>query len=104
MTGERVDLDALALDAERGIVSEQRLLAVVAELREHREREVTASAPRSPAIWCIPEPRLRACVEAWPECHDDGYDPKCCRFPKSCSCRVYDLDQVGPEDLEEVEP
>lgn len=25
------------------------------------------------------------CVKAWPGCHDFGYDPACCRFPKSCS-------------------
>jgi len=27
-----------------------------------------------------------ACVENWPECWSGGYDPRCCRFPKSCSC------------------
>ena len=26
------------------------------------------------------------CVEGWPECDDGAYDPRCCRFPKSCSC------------------
>lgn len=26
------------------------------------------------------------CVAAWPECQSGGYDPRCCRFPKSCSC------------------
>lgn len=26
------------------------------------------------------------CVEAWPECEMGKYDPRCCRFPKSCSC------------------
>lgn len=25
------------------------------------------------------------CVKAWPGCHTFGYDPACCRFPKSCS-------------------
>lgn len=34
-------------------------------------------------------PRLRECVEAWPDCSEGDYDPKCCRFPKSCSCTVY---------------
>lgn len=29
--------------------------------------------------------RLKYCVEQWPECHTGGYDPHCCRFPKSCS-------------------
>lgn len=35
-----------------------------------------------------PQPRDPACVEAWPECEDGMYDPRCCRFPKSCSCSV----------------
>jgi hypothetical protein len=26
------------------------------------------------------------CVKQWPECFSGGYDPRCCRFPKSCSC------------------
>ena len=26
------------------------------------------------------------CVKQWPDCFDGGYDPSCCRFPKSCSC------------------
>jgi hypothetical protein len=26
------------------------------------------------------------CVARWPGCRDGEYDPKCCRFPKSCSC------------------
>lgn len=45
--------------------------------------------------------RLRACVERWPECEDSGYDPRCCRFPKSCSCMVYDegaMNDMGNSD------
>jgi hypothetical protein len=30
--------------------------------------------------------REPTCVAKWPECHVGGYDPRCCRFPKSCSC------------------
>jgi hypothetical protein len=26
------------------------------------------------------------CVAQWPDCRDGAYDPRCCRFPKSCSC------------------
>ncbi|WP_332619200.1 hypothetical protein [Aurantimicrobium sp.] len=26
------------------------------------------------------------CVKEWPDCYSGGYDPACCRFPKSCSC------------------
>lgn len=29
--------------------------------------------------------RLKACVELWPGCESGMYDPRCCRFPKSCS-------------------
>jgi hypothetical protein len=30
--------------------------------------------------------REASCVEKWPECESGLYDPRCCRFPKSCSC------------------
>ena len=30
--------------------------------------------------------RNPACVEAWADCESFGYDPRCCRFPKTCSC------------------
>lgn len=51
-----------------------------------------------------PRPRLRSCVEAWPEWEDGEYNPACCRFPKSCSCPVYHDAYVSPEDLEEISP
>jgi len=44
--------------------------------------------------------RLRSCVENWPGCYEGGYNPSCCRFPKSCSCDVYDPERVKDEDLE----
>lgn len=28
------------------------------------------------------------CVAVWPECESEKYDPRCCRFPKSCSCSI----------------
>lgn len=40
------------------------------------------------AVWTensLSERRFKACVEAWPECESGLYDPRCCRFPKSCS-------------------
>ncbi len=51
----------------------------------------------------LPNPtrRLRACVEAWPDCHTGGYDPVCCRFPKSCSATVYDPEHVTDDQLED---
>jgi hypothetical protein len=49
-----------------------------------------------------PRPRLRSCVEEWPECYEGGYNPKCYRFPKSCSCTAYP-DNTAPEELEAVD-
>ncbi len=43
--------------------------------------------------------RLLACVEAWPECAEGQYNPACCRFPKSCSCTVYE-DDIDPSLIE----
>lgn len=37
-----------------------------------------------------------ACVAQWPDCEDGAYDPRCCRFPKSCSC--------GPRGAGRVQP
>lgn len=34
-------------------------------------------------VWRNPE-----CVAQWPECVDGAYHPRCCRFPKSCSCEI----------------
>jgi hypothetical protein len=48
----------------------------------------------------MPTRRLRSCVEAWPDCFTGGYDPSCCRFPKSCSATVYDEEDMKEEDLE----
>lgn len=45
-------------------------------------------------------PRLRACVERWPDCSTGGYNPACCRFPKSCSADIYDEGRIDPADLE----
>lgn len=32
--------------------------------------------------------REAECAERWPEAHSGSYDPRCCRFPKSCSATV----------------
>lgn len=34
----------------------------------------------------IKSDRKQECVLNWPECENGKYHPKCCRFPKSCSC------------------
>lgn len=44
--------------------------------------------------------RLRECVEAWPDCETGLYDPHCCRFPKSCSCTIYDETMTPESALE----
>lgn len=44
--------------------------------------------------------RLRTCVEAWPDCETGLYNPACCRFPKSCSCTIWDPQYVTEADLE----
>jgi hypothetical protein len=43
--------------------------------------------------------RLKSCVDNWPECHSGGYDPRCCRFPKSCSASIFDPTGYKDEDL-----
>lgn len=35
------------------------------------------------------------------ETETGSYDPRCCRFPKSCSATVYDPEQVTDADLED---
>ena len=57
-------------------------------------------SPSLPMPTPEPERRLRACVEAWPNCATGEYNPACCRFPKSCSCTVYSAAHVTDEDLE----
>lgn len=59
--------------------------------------ESESGAPEAVA----PKPRIRACVEAWPDCETGLYDPRCCRFPKSCSATAYDPEQVTEEYLED---
>lgn len=42
----------------------------------------TAKEGNRPALVDNRDPE---CVKVWPGCHTFGYDPACCRFPKSCS-------------------
>lgn len=63
---------------------------------EHEDHAATvAGASPAPS-----KRRLRACVDAWPECATGEYNPACCRFPKSCSATVYDSDRVDESDLD----
>ena len=34
----------------------------------------------------IQDNREPDCIERWPECESGCFDPRCCRWPKSCSC------------------
>lgn len=49
------------------------------------------------------ERRLKGCVERWPDCYTTGYDPRCCRFPKSCSAGVYS-EKINVSLLEDEKP
>jgi len=67
-------------------------LRAVYNLGRQHEAEASAAQPRqeeeaapSPAP-VTTDTRDPECVERWPDCHSGGYDPRCCRFPKSCSC------------------
>ena len=35
--------------------------------------------------------RYPDCVASWPDCREGEYNPKCCRFPKSCSCEIVEI-------------
>lgn len=48
----------------------------------------------------LPIRRLRACVDQWPDAETGTYDPRCCRFPKSCSATVYYPEHVRDDQLE----
>lgn len=57
---------------------------------DHRKRmlaEIAELGPRVPEAvsTALVDERDPQCVKAWPGCHSFGFDPKCCRFPKSCS-------------------
>jgi hypothetical protein len=50
------------------------------------------SAPADSLVYCDP-----ACIAQWPDCYEGGYDPRCCRFPKSCSCEARTSIPVEPQ-------
>lgn len=69
--------------------------------RERWERDGWTVTPDVPAPTWIDE-RDPHCVEAWPECESFGHDPRCCRFPKSCSAggwrAAIDASESNPVD------
>lgn len=55
--------------------------------------------PGAPGVPAAPPARFDdrdpTCVSNWPECHTFGYDPRCCRFPKSCSAGTVHVEEVS---------
>jgi hypothetical protein len=57
--------------------------------------QLSAPAPVLVPV-AVADDRNPECVACWPECVPGGYDPRCCRFPKSCSCaHAIPLPQAG---------
>lgn len=50
------------------------------ELRDRARKLLLSMRPADKDL------REPACVERWPECESGLYDPRCCRYPKACSC------------------
>jgi hypothetical protein len=61
-------------------------LEVGQQPRTFTAEEVAPIVVPSPASSLVE--RNPECVANWPGCYEGGYDPHCCRFPKSCSCEV----------------
>jgi hypothetical protein len=51
-----------------------------------RALELWGGAAAQPVPVPAADGRDPVCVAQWPDCQDGAYDPRCCRFPKSCSC------------------
>lgn len=74
------DCETLHRDAhDRNLIS-----SILGELlnRVAALEAAAAPVPAPPA----PDTRDPDCVQRWPDCYSGGYDSRCCRFPKSCSC------------------
>lgn len=42
----------------------------------------------SPGLSFVRAATAMQCYTRWPECSNGDYDPRCCRFPKSCSVGI----------------
>lgn len=60
------------------------LLDEAADTLEALAAEPTLPPPPTP--YPIERGSREECEKNWPGCWNGGYDPRCCRFPKSCSC------------------
>lgn len=56
-------------------------------MRAMIEHELT---PRTDLLASQLDDVTETCQDRWPECQAGEYDPRCCRFPKSCSARPAD--------------
>lgn len=92
----------------QAVIDDLRLTTVEMTLGGEKEDGTPFTSVRLVGQWEeVREPpprtrRLKACVDEWPDCEEGEYHPLCCRFPKSCSCTVYDPERVSPEDLEDL--
>jgi hypothetical protein len=55
------------------------------DVTEARKAETESKNSAAGEIPEIVDTRDPECVKKWPECESMAYDPRCCRFPKSCS-------------------
>jgi hypothetical protein len=76
---------ALARDPEAGGLSPS-ARSWILDPKENAVALEVDPEPPSRVVADVDERRDPACVRAWPGCYSGGYDPACCRFPKSCSC------------------
>lgn len=77
---EMCEVDPAAWEANRTYYEDHRSSAAAI-------RALLEDAPRAVAE-AQPAARRPECVERWSDCADGDYDPRCCRFPKSCSCAL----------------
>lgn len=87
----RQPVPAPASDGERESVATA--LEEEAQWFEHGQKTAVvmrraAALLRQSAPVAVPDTRSPECVAAWPDCCDGMYDPRCCRFPKPCSCEI----------------
>ena len=87
--GPKNDWFAVAIVAQdmrsRGLAEQMAGDELLKLANSNRSRNAIPLAP-VPGEVPVSDDRNPECVARWPECVPDGYNPRCCRFPKSCSC------------------
>jgi hypothetical protein len=83
-------LDAIATRDRALNIQGQRIGILHTELAEYRATRTLGGPHHGYTPTWKPgetkDDRDTACIEQWPDCRNGDYDPRCCRFPKSCSC------------------